>query len=149
MTKVWNTLHRPDHLVASIHASLKRWGLDYFDLVYIHFPVALAYVDPNQRWPAGWTDDGTDDGKVSYARPGPSLHETYTGMETAVQQGLMRHIGISNYNGQLILDVLCYAKIHPSVLQIEHHPYLVQQRLYFSSCQANKVSISAKKVVSQ
>jgi D-xylose reductase len=35
----------------------------------------------------------------------------------------------SNFNGSLILDVMRYAKIPPAVLQIEHHPYLVQQPL--------------------
>ena len=35
----------------------------------------------------------------------------------------------SNFNGALILDVMRYAKIPPAVLQIEHHPYLVQQPL--------------------
>jgi D-xylose reductase len=35
----------------------------------------------------------------------------------------------SNFNGSLLLDVMRYARIAPSVLQIEHHPYLVQQPL--------------------
>lgn len=51
-------------------------------------------------------------------------------MEKAVEEGLIKHIGISNYTGALILDCLAYAKIHPSVLQIEHHPYLTQPKLY-------------------
>ena len=53
-------------------------------------------------------------------------------MEKAVHQGLIKHIGISNYTGALILDCLAYAKIHPSVLQVEHHPYLTQPKLYLS-----------------
>lgn len=36
---------------------------------------------------------------------------------------------VSNFNGALLLDVMRYARIPPSVLQIEHHPYLVQQPL--------------------
>jgi diketogulonate reductase-like aldo/keto reductase len=35
----------------------------------------------------------------------------------------------SNYNGALLLDLQRYARIEPAVLQIEHHPYLVQQPL--------------------
>lgn len=35
----------------------------------------------------------------------------------------------SNFNGSLFLDVHRYARIPPAVLQIEHHPYLVQQPL--------------------
>lgn len=40
---------------------LKLWGIDYFDLFLIHFPVALKYVDPSHRYPPEWFGD---DGKV-------------------------------------------------------------------------------------
>jgi D-xylose reductase len=86
----------------------------------------LEYVDPKVRYPPGWAYDGKDE--IRFAKV--SLEETYGGMELAVNQGLTKHIGVSNYTGALILDVLSYAKIPPSVLQIEHHPYLVQPQLY-------------------
>jgi D-xylose reductase len=127
VTKVWNTFHAHDHAIASIKRSLDFWGLDYFDLVYIHFPVALEYVDPKTRYPPGWTYDGKDE--VRFGKS--SLQETYQALEAAVEQGITKHIGISNYTGALIYDVLSYAKVHPSVLQIEHHPYLVQPNLYY------------------
>jgi D-xylose reductase len=50
-------------------------------------------------------------------------------MEGLVEKGLTKSIGISNFQGALILDLLRYAKIRPAVLQIEHHPYLVQPNL--------------------
>jgi len=124
VTKVWSTFHG-SHVVPSIKRSLSDWGLEYFDLVYIHFPVALAYVDPKVRYPPGWTYDGKDE--VRYAQVG--LQDTWREMEKAVDEGLTKHIGISNYTGALILDLLNYARIPPSVLQIEHHPYLTQPRL--------------------
>jgi D-xylose reductase len=40
---------------------LDLWGLDYFDLFLVHFPIALAYVEPNHRYPPEWWGD---DGKV-------------------------------------------------------------------------------------
>lgn len=40
---------------------LSHWGLDYFDLFLIHFPIALQYVDPAHRYPPEWFGD---DGKV-------------------------------------------------------------------------------------
>jgi len=40
-------------------------------------------------------------------------------MEELVEQGLAKSIGISNYNGALMLDLIRYAKITPQVLQIE------------------------------
>ena len=50
-------------------------------------------------------------------------------MESLVSKGLAKSIGISNFNGQLIMDLLRYAKIPPATLQIEHHPYLTQEGL--------------------
>jgi D-xylose reductase len=50
-------------------------------------------------------------------------------MEALVEKGLARSIGISNFQGSLVLDLLRYAKIRPATLQIEHHPYLVQATL--------------------
>ena len=50
-------------------------------------------------------------------------------MEDLVGKKLARSIAISNFQGSLILDMLRYAKIRPAVLQIEHHPYLVQPTL--------------------
>lgn len=50
-------------------------------------------------------------------------------MEGLVHKGLAKSIGISNFQGSLILDLLRYAKIRPATLQIEHHPYLVQPTL--------------------
>ena len=68
-------------------------------------------------------------GEVRYARV--PLQETWGALEEAVKQGLTRNIGMSNTPGGVLLDLLTYSKIHPSVLQIEHHPYLVQRDLYF------------------
>jgi D-xylose reductase len=36
---------------------LDLWGLGYFDLFLVHFPVALAYVDPEHRYPPEWWGD--------------------------------------------------------------------------------------------
>ena len=36
---------------------LDLWGLDYFDLFLVHFPIALAYVGPEHRYPPEWWGD--------------------------------------------------------------------------------------------
>ena len=58
-----------------------------------------------------------------------SVQETWRAMESLVEQGLVRNIGVSNWNCQGLRDVFSYAKIRPSVLQIEVHPYLQCERL--------------------
>ena len=57
------------------------------------------------------------------------LAETWQGMEKLVQAGLVRQIGICNYNSGLLNDLMAYASIKPAMLQIESHPYLTQENL--------------------
>lgn len=63
-------------------------------------------------------------------------------MEKLQQKGLARSIGISNFQGQLIMDLLRYATIKPATLQIEHHPYLTQPGL-INYAQAQSITITA------
>ena len=46
-----------------------------------------------------------------------------------VDDGLVRNIGVCNFGTSGLRDLLAYARIHPSVLQVELHPYLVQEKL--------------------
>ncbi|KAE8451109.1 NAD(P)H-dependent D-xylose reductase (XR) [Mollisiaceae sp. DMI_Dod_QoI] len=125
VSKLWNSFHDGDKVEPICRKQLADWGLDYFDLFIVHFPVALKYVDPSVRYPPGWAVDGKDDVQLSNA----SIQETWAAMESLVHKGLAKSIGISNFQGSLILDLLRYAKIRPATLQIEHHPYLVQPTL--------------------
>jgi len=124
-SKLWNTFHAKEHVEPIVRKQLADWGLEYFDLYLIHFPIALEYVDPSVRYPPGWAYDGKNDVRVAKA----PIQETWQALEACVDLGLIKNIGVSNMQGSLLLDVLRYARIHPSVLQIEHHPYLVQQPL--------------------
>lgn len=125
VSKLWNSFHDKDQVAPICKKQLKDWGIDYFDLYIVHFPVSLKYVAPETRYPPGWAYDGKDE-----VIPGnASIQETWTAMEELVQQGLAKSIGISNFQGALILDLLRYAKIRPATLQIEHHPYLTQETL--------------------
>ncbi|KAG8954938.1 NAD(P)H-dependent D-xylose reductase (XR) [Tulasnella sp. 424] len=122
--ELWNTFHKREHVKALAKKQLADWGLDYFDLYLIHFPIALEYVDPAHRYPPEWFGD---DGKV-YLQNTP-IRETWEAMEELVDEGLARDIGVSNFNGGLLIDVLRYAKKPVSALQVEHHPYLTQEQL--------------------
>lgn len=125
VSKLWNTFHEGDKVEPIAKKQLADWGIDYFDLYIVHFPVALKYVDPEVRYPPGWAVDGKDDVQLSNA----PIQETWQAMEKLVAKGYAKSIGISNFQGSLILDLLRYAKIRPATLQIEHHPYLVQPTL--------------------
>lgn len=53
--------------------------------------------------------------------------------------GLVKHIGICNFGTSLLRDLLSYARIRPSVLQVESHPFLVQAKLLRYCRQTNCV----------
>ena len=57
------------------------------------------------------------------------IRDTWEALESIVDQGIARSIGVSNFQAQSIMDLNTYARIPISALQIEHHPYLVQPDL--------------------
>ncbi|KAJ9488707.1 hypothetical protein VN97_g4573 [Penicillium thymicola] len=124
VSKLWNSFHEADKVEPIARKQLADWGVDYFDLYIVHFPVALKYLDPSVRYPPGWT---TAEDKIEFANA--PIHETWGAMETLVDKKLARSIGVSNFSTQLLMDLLRYARVRPATLQIEHHPYLTQIRL--------------------
>ena len=50
-------------------------------------------------------------------------------MEKCVKKGYCKHLGLSNFNAQLIMEILSYCKIKPIALQIEVHPYFQNDAL--------------------
>ncbi|KAL9097555.1 MAG: hypothetical protein Q9165_000451 [Trypethelium subeluteriae] len=137
VSKLWNSFHDPERVGPIAKKQLADWGLDYFDLYIVHFPIALKYVDPSTRYPPGWNDE-----KGGLSTSKASLESTWHAMEELHSQGLAKSIGISNYNGALVLDVLRYAKVVPQALQIEHHPYLTQEGL-LKLCRDNGIAVTA------
>jgi len=127
-SKLWNTHHRPEHVKPALEKTLADLGLDYLDSYLIHFPIALAYVPVATRYPAEWVDQPESDTPVMVTAPVP-LYKTWAAMEELHQQGLVKRIGVCNYNSGLLHDLMAYAKIKPAELQIESHPYLSQERL--------------------
>ncbi|KAK4520078.1 uncharacterized protein ATC70_008208 [Mucor velutinosus] len=70
------------------------------------------------------------------------MHECWAEMERLVDNGLTRNIGVSNFNCQLLMDMLTYARIPPSLLQIELHPYLSQEHLV-KWAQSQSIAVTA------
>lgn len=144
-TKLWNNFHSREHALEFAKKQNETIGLGYIDLYLIHFPVAQEYIDPAVlQYPAWWSDN---EQKTVTPRAKVPIHETWTALESLVKtdanpNGFIRSIGISNFSTQLIYDLLAYAKIPPSVLQIEHHPYLTQPGLV-AMAKENNIAITA------
>jgi D-xylose reductase len=127
-SKLWNTYHRAEHVEAACRKTLQDLGVDYLDLYLIHFPISLQYVDFETRYPPEWLFDLSAADPVMQIDPVP-LSETWKAMEALQASGLVKNIGICNYNSALLHDLMSYAEIKPAMLQVESHPYLTQQSL--------------------
>ncbi len=127
-SKLWNTYHGKEHVRPAVEKTLVDLGLDYLDSYLIHFPIAQPYVPFEIRYPPEWMYDPHANKPEMKTAPIP-LSETWQAMENLVEQGLVREIGVCNYNSGLLNDLMSYASIKPAELQIESHPYLTQDRL--------------------
>ena len=127
-SKLWNTYHKREHVEMAARKSLEDLQIDYFDLYLIHFPIALRFVPFETRYPPEWIyDPSADVPKMEHANV--PVIETWRAMERLVENGMTRNIGVANFNVQGVRDILSYARIPPSVLQVELHPYNTQSKL--------------------
>jgi D-xylose reductase len=140
-SKLWNTYHEPKHVRAACERSLCDLRLDWLDLYLIHFPISLAFVPFDVRYPPGWFYDPR--AAVPAMKPiRVPLAETWGAMEELVRAGLVRRIGVCNMGTSLLRDLLSYAAIRPAVLQVEMHPYLTQERL-LRYCREEGIAVTA------
>jgi alcohol dehydrogenase (NADP+) len=119
-TKLWNTNHRPERVKPAFDASLDRLRLNYLDLYLIHTPFAFQPGD-NQ-------DPRDQNGNVLYDR-GVTLLDTWGAMESLVDGGRCRAIGLSDITLDGLLPIYESARIKPAVVQVESHPYLPETEL--------------------
>ncbi|MDP3073632.1 MAG: aldo/keto reductase [Opitutaceae bacterium] len=140
-SKLWNTYHEPKHVRAACERSLRDLRLDTLDLYLVHFPIALAFVPFDVRYPPEWLHDpkaarpAMQPIKVPYA-------DTWGAMEELQRAGLVQRIGVCNLNISALRDVLSYAAIRPAVHQIELHPYLTQPRM-LRYCAQENIAVTA------
>ena len=140
-SKLWNTFHEPKYVRSAIERTLRDLRLEYLDSYLIHFPIALAYVAPETRYPPGWffEPDARNPSMQSIKVP---LAETWGAMEELVDAGLVRTIGVCNFGVSLLRDLQAGARIQPSSLQVEMHPRLTQKKL-LKFCDQEDIAVTA------
>lgn len=62
-------------------------------------------------------------------QPSENYMEGYRKLEKAYKEGKIRAIGISNFEGRYIEELLEKCEIKPQVIQVEAHPYFTQDEL--------------------
>jgi aldehyde reductase len=133
VTKLWNKFHAPENVEKMARESLKNLGLDYVDLYLIHWPVAFT-PDTEAIVPRD------DNNEIIFTND--DYVETYKAMEKLVELGLVKAIGLSNFNSKQIQRILDVCSIKPVVNQVECHPWLNQQKL-IDFCKGKGIHVTA------
>jgi len=89
-----------ENVLSACEDSLNRLGTSYLDLYLIHWP-----------------------------NPAISLRETLDAMATLQERGLVRHVGVSNFNLYQLKFARRIAEVPISVVQTEIHPWFKQEQL--------------------
>lgn len=132
-TKLWNNNHRPERVKPAFDVSLKKLGLDYVDLYLVHTPFAFQ--------PGDEQDPRDANGNVIYDT-GVTLLDTWQALETLVDEGRCRAIGLSDFGLDRTKEIFDAARIKPAVVHVESHPYLPQWDL-LEYCKATGVVFQA------
>lgn len=100
-TKLWNDDQGYDETLRAMDASLKRLGTDYVDLYLIHWPSAFR-------------------GKYV---------ETWKALIRLREEGKARSIGVSNFEGSYLDDLIRETGVTPAINQIQLHPLFQQKQM--------------------
>ena len=119
MTKVWNDMHRD--VRKSCLKSIQDLQCDYIDLFFIHWPF------PNYHAPHCTVDSRNPDSKPFSVE---EFMDTYRQIEELVDEGLVRHIGISNMTIPKLEAVMGKWRIPPVACESELHPCFQQQEIF-------------------
>ena len=112
-SKVWIDQLAPENVKASTKKSVEKLGVDYVDLMYVH-------------WPAN-----------EY-----SPQETLKAFKELVHSGEINNIGISNFTPEQVDKAMEIAPKHIIANQVEMHPLLQQEEL-LEKCREHDITLVA------
>ena len=130
-SKLGNSFHAPEDVQPALNKSLSDLQLSYLNLYLIHWPVSFKK--------SVHIPQSADDIIPLDVLP---ISKTWEAMETTVDKGLSRHIGVCNFSIVKLRQLLDGARIKPEMNQIELHPYL-QQPAMLDFCSKNGIHVTA------
>ena len=110
-SKLWNDRRRPHDVREALQRTLADLRLTYVDLYLVH-------------WPVCWRR-----GTIMVDDTETSLRECWETLEELVEEGAIRHLGVSNFSESDLAELLSYCRVRPCVNQVEAHPRLPQRAL--------------------
>lgn len=130
-SKLWNNAHAPENVQPALEKTLSDLQIESIDLYLIHWPVVL-------REEVLFHESAID----LIALDTLPISKTWQTLESMVDKGLCRHIGVSNFSIVKLRKLLETARLMPEMNQIELHPYL-QQPTMLEFCSSNSIHITA------
>ena len=118
-TKVWRSNLSRGDVRPAVEASLDRLGVDYVDLLLVHWP-----------------------------HPRVPVEETLSVMEELRAEGRIEHIGVSNFTRSQLEDAMAVADAPIVTDQVLYHPFKDQRNLR-EYCAAEGVALTAYSPLAQ
>ncbi len=112
-TKLWPSNYRYDDVLESTRASLDRLGTEYVDLLLMHWP-----------------------------HPFVPTEETLGAMADLVDEGLVRHVGVSNFSRSRLEEARELSRKSILADQVQYHPHRDRSDL-LEYCRREEVMLTA------
>lgn len=104
-SKLMNEAHGYENVRREVEETLEKLGTDYLDLYLIHWPVVHGH---GHRWQESNLD-------------------TWRAFEELYDEGVLKAIGVSNFNVEQLENIVENARIQPMVNQLLVHPGVTQE----------------------